>query len=225
MTAKRPNKPKRLSTLPATLTFNDYSDYEGAPESSDFRALPYRLSTLRLCPSDFGAGRHTHPEALADRSGQHPKKSPGPNRTRPDRLRPCLDQGRPHDGPQKPPQTGAPAAGYTSPAATGTAHRGPRGTTYTETERTQTTHASAGKQQDERKIKPGEITPGKRKCSTEPPRRRHGMRRGGRRHGSKTPQQGRTPTRAKRNPPEALPPAGMNYLSRALSTAPQKISA
>ena len=36
---------------------------------------------------------------------------------------------------------------------------------------------------------------------------------------------GEDPTRAKRNPPEALPPAGMNYLSRALSTAPQKISA
>ena len=33
------------------------------------------------------------------------------------------------------------------------------------------------------------------------------------------------PTRAKRNPPEALPPAGMNYLSRALSTAPKKIIA
>ena len=104
MTAKRPNKPQRLSTLPATLTFNDYSDYEGAPESSDFRALPYRLSTLRLCPSDFGAGRHTHPEALAERSWQPPKKSAGPRQTRTDRLRPCLDQGRPHDGPQKPPR-------------------------------------------------------------------------------------------------------------------------
>ena len=122
MTAKRPNKPQRLSTLPATLTFNDYSDYEGAPESSDFRALPHRLSTLRLFPSDFGAGRHTHPEALADRSGQHPKKSPGPNRTRPDqtghartkpdtpgpnrtrpdRLRPCLDPDRPGRPPKAP---------------------------------------------------------------------------------------------------------------------------
>lgn len=59
MTLKMPNKPQRLSTLPATLTFNDYSDYEGAPESSDFRALPYRLSTLRLCLCDFGAGRRT----------------------------------------------------------------------------------------------------------------------------------------------------------------------
>lgn len=59
MTVKRPNKRQRLSTLPATLAFNDYSDYEGAPESSDFRALPHRLSTLRLCLSDFGAGRRT----------------------------------------------------------------------------------------------------------------------------------------------------------------------
>lgn len=59
MTAKRANKPHRLSTLPATLAFNDYSDYEGAPESSDFRALPHRLSTLRLCLCDFDAGRRT----------------------------------------------------------------------------------------------------------------------------------------------------------------------
>ena len=28
----------------------------------------------------------------------------------------------------------------------------------------------------------------------------------------------------KKNPPEALPPAGLNYLSRALSAAPQKIT-
>ena len=133
MTAKRPNKPKRLSTLPATLTFNDYSDYEGAPESSDFRALPHRLSTLRLCPSDFGAGRHAHPEALAERSWQPPKKSAGPRRTRPDRLRPCLDLDHPHDGPRSP-QTGTPAAGYVSPTATGTDHGGPRETPYTETD-------------------------------------------------------------------------------------------
>ena len=224
MTLKMPNKPQRLSTLPATLTFNDYSDYEGAPESSDFRALPYRLSTLRLFPSDFGAGRHTHPEALADRSGQHPKKSAGPRRTRPDRLRPCLDPGNPNGGPGSS-QTGAPAAGYTSPATAGTAHRGPRETPYTETDGTQTPHVSAVRAQDERKIKPGVISPGKRKCSTEPPRRRHEKRAGGRRHGRKTPQQGRTPPGRKENPPEALPPAGLNYLRRALSTAPQKISA
>lgn len=63
MTAKRANKPQRLSTLPVTLTFHDYSDYEGAPESSDFRALPHRLSTLRLCHSDFvtGSGKNSPP--------------------------------------------------------------------------------------------------------------------------------------------------------------------
>ena len=62
------------------------------------------LIDFRLCDfaSDFGAGRHTHPKALADRSGQHPKKSDGPRRTRPDRLRPCLDPDRP-GRPQKPP--------------------------------------------------------------------------------------------------------------------------
>lgn len=76
-----------------------------------------------------------------------------------------------------------------------------------------------------KKIKPGEITPGKRKCSTEPPRRRHAKRAGGRQQGSKTPQQGRPPPGRKENPPEALPPAGLNYLSRALSTAPQKMRA
>ena len=152
------------------------------------------------------------------------KKSAGPRRTRPDRLRPCLDPDHPNDGPRSP-QTGAPAAGYTSPATAGTSHRGPRETPYTETDGTQTPHASEGKPQGERKINPGEFTPGKRKCSTEPPRRRHANRAGGRKHGSKTPQQGRTPTRAKRNPPEALPPAGLNYLSRALSTAPKKIIA
>ena len=103
MTLKMPNKPQRLSTLPATLTFNDYSDYEGAPESSDFRALPYRLSTLRLCLSDFGAGRHTHPEALAKRSGQTPQKigrttqdTPGPPPAMP-------GPGPPPRRPQKPP--------------------------------------------------------------------------------------------------------------------------
>lgn len=224
MTAKRANKPKRLSTLPATLTFNDYSDYEGAPESSDFRALPHRLSTLRLCPSDFGAGRHTHPEALAERSGQPLQKSAGPRKTRPDRFRPCLDPDHPHDGPRSP-QTVAPAGGYASPTATGTAHRGPRETPYAHASETETAHNATGKPQDERKIKPGEITPGKRKCNTEPPRRRHAKRNGARRHGNKTPQQGRTPPGRKENPPEALPPAGMNYFSRALSTAPKKIIA
>lgn len=191
MTAKRPNKPQRLSTLPATLAFNDYSDYEGAPESSDFRALPHRL-----CPSDFGAGRRTPGSPGGAIRADPRKKSACPRRTRPDRLRSRLDP----DHPRRPrkPQAGAPAAGYASPAATGPAHREPRETPYTETEGTQTPHASAGQAQDERKIKPGEFTPGKRKCSTEPPRRRHAKRGGGRQQGRKTPRQGRTPTRAKR---------------------------
>lgn len=224
MTAKRANKPQRLSTLPATLTFNDYSDYEGAPESSDFRALPHRLSTLRLCLSDFGAGRHTHPEALAERSGQPPKKSAGPRRTHPDRLRPCLDPGHPHDGPRSP-QTGAPAAGYASPTATRTAHRGPRETPYAHASETETARNATGKPQDERKIKPGEFTPGKRKCSTEPPRRRHEKRDGGRRMEAKRPSRGGPPPGRKETRRKRCPPAGLNYLSRALRTAPQKISA
>lgn len=77
MTAKRANKPQRLSTLPATLTFNDYSDYEGAPESSDFRALPHRLSTFRLCLSDFGAGRRT-PGSPGGVIGADPRKKNRP---------------------------------------------------------------------------------------------------------------------------------------------------
>lgn len=129
-----------------------------------------------------------------------------------------------HDGPRSP-QAGALETGYTSPTATGTARRGPRETPYTETEGTQTPHGSAGREQDERKIKPGEFTPGKRKCSTEPPRRRHAKRAGGRQPSNKAPRQGRTPPGRKENPPEALPPAGLNYFSRALSTAPQKIMA
>lgn len=148
--------------------------------------------------SDFGAGRRT-PEALAERSGQtfaknrpahaeHARNASGHAWTR-----------TTHDGPRSP-QAGALAAGYASPTATGTAHRGPRETPYTETEGTQTPHTSAGQAQDERKINPGEFTPGKRKCSTEPPRRRHAKRAGGRQQGSKTPRQGRTPTRAKRKP-------------------------
>ena len=84
MTLKMPNKPQRLSTLPATLTFNDYSDYEGAPESSDFRALPYRLSTLRLCLCDFGAGRRTPGSlggavmAAPEKIGRPTQDTPGP---------------------------------------------------------------------------------------------------------------------------------------------------
>lgn len=164
------------------------------------------------------------PEALAERSGQTPEKNRlGPCRTRPGRLRPRLDPDRPRR-PRKP-QAGALAAGYASPTATGTARRGPRETPCTAAEGTQTPHGSAGRTQDERKIKPGEIAPGKRKCSTEPPRRRHAKRAGGRQQGSKTPQQGRTPPGRKEIPPEALPPAGLNYFSRALSTAPQNMRA
>ena len=103
MTAKRPNKPKRLSTLPSTLTFNDYSDYEGAPESSDFRALPHRLSTLRLCSSDFGAGRHPHPEALAERSGQPLQKIGRPTPDTPGPPPAMPGPGPPPRRPQKPP--------------------------------------------------------------------------------------------------------------------------
>lgn len=105
MTVKRQNKPQRLSTLPATLTFNDYSDYEGAPESSDFRALPHRLSTLRLCLCDFGAGRHTRTEAPAERSGQIPQKigrptqdTPGPPPAMPG---PGPPQRRPTEAPRR----------------------------------------------------------------------------------------------------------------------------
>lgn len=211
MTAKRANKPKRLSTLPATLTFNDYSDYEGAPESSDFRALPHRLSTLRLCPSDFGAGRHTHPEALAERSGQPPQKIGRPTLNTPGPPPATPGPGTPHDG-HRSPQTVAPAGGYASPAGAGTAHRGPRGTPYAHASETETARNATGKPQDERKINPGEITPGKRKCSTEPPRRRHAKRNGGRQQSSKTPRQGRTPTRAKRKPAGSVAPGGSELL-------------
>ena len=41
-------------------------------------------------------------------------------------------------------------------------------------------------------------------------------------HGSKTPQQGRTPTRAKRNPPEALPPGGSELLKQGLEHGPKE---
>ena len=121
---------------------------------------------------------------------------------------------------QKSPQTGAPAAGYASPAATGTAHRGPRGTQYAHASETETARNATGRAQDERKITPGEITLRKIKCSTEPLRRRHGRRRGGRRHGSKTPQQGRTPARAKRKPAGSVAPGGYELLKQGLKHGP-----
>ena len=150
--------------------------------------------------------------AAPEKIGRTTPDTPGPPPAMP-------GPGPPRTAP-KSPQTGAPAEGYTSPAATGTAHRGPRETPYTETDWTQTPHASAGKPQGERKIKPGEITPGKRKCSTEPPRRRHAKRAGGRQQGSKTPQQGRTPTRAKRKPAGSVAPGGYELLEQGLENGP-----
>lgn len=217
MTAKRANKPQRLSTLPAILTFNDYSDYEGVPESSDFRALPHRLSTLRLWR------RQTHPRKPRRSDQGRPPKKIGWATPNTPAAPPATPGPRPAHGGPRSPQAGALAAGYASPTATGTALRGPRETPYAHASETETVHNAAGRPQDERKIKPGEITPGKRKCSTEPPRRRNAKRTGGRRQGRKTPQQGRTPTRAKRNPAGSVAPAGLNYLSRALNTAPQKM--
>ena len=180
----------------------------------DFRLCDFSSATLAQADAPL--------EALAERSGQTHKKIGLPTPNTPGTPPATPGPGPAHGGPRSP-QAGALAAGYASPAATGTALRGPRETPYTAAEGTQTPHASAGRAQDERKIKPGEITPGKRKCSTEPPRRRNAKRTGGRRQGRKTPQQGRTPTRAKRNPAGSVAPAGLNYLSRALSTAPQKM--
>ena len=182
----------------------------------DFRLCDFASATL--------AQADAPPEALAERSGQALAKIGLPTLNTPGPPPATPGPGPAHGGPRGP-QAGAPAAGYASPTATGTAHRGTRETPYTETEGTQTPHTSAGRAQDERKIKPGEFTPGKRKCSAEPPRRRHAKRAGGRQQGSKTPRQGRTPPGRKENPPEALPPAGLNYFSRALSTAPQKMRA
>lgn len=151
----------------------------------DFRLCDFATATLAQ------AGTPTRKPWRSDQ-GSPRKKSAGPRRTRPDRLRPCLDPDHPHDGPRSP-QTGAPAAGYASPTATGTAHRGPRGTPYTHASETETARNATGKPQDERKIKPGEITPGKRKCSTEPPRRRHAKRDGGRHMAAKRPSRGEPP--------------------------------
>lgn len=216
MTAKRPNKRQRLSETKTVATFTP-SDYNSAPLTVKMVGGALILPPATLAQAD------TPPEALAERSGQtlaknrpapaeHARNASGHAWTR-----------TTHDGPRSP-QAGALAAGYASPAATGTARRGPQETPYTETEGMRTPRASAGRAQDERKIKPGEFTPGKRKCSTEPPRRRHVKRGGGRQQGSKTPQRGRTPPPGrKENPPEALPPAGLNYFSRALRTAPKKI--
>lgn len=185
----------------------------------DFRLCDFAPATLAKADTPTRKPWRSDQGRPSKKIGRPTQDTPGPPPATP-------GPGTPHDGPRSP-QTGAPAAGYASPTATGTANRGPRGTPYTHASETETARNATGKPQDERKIKPGEITPGKRKCSTEPPRRRHGKRDGGRQHGSKTPQQGRTPARAKRKPAGSVAPGGneLNYLSRALSTAPQKMRA
>ena len=102
MTLKMQNKPQRLSTLPATLTFNDYSDYEGAPESSDFLALPYRLSTLpkRLWhrqtppPGSPGGSIMAAPEKI----GRPTQDTPGPPPAMPGPGPPPRRPRKPQDG-------------------------------------------------------------------------------------------------------------------------------
>lgn len=209
MTAKRANKPHRLSTLLATLAFNDYSDYEGAPESSDFRALPLRLSTFRLF--DFAPATLSQadapPEAPAERSGQTHEKIGLPTLDTPGTPPATPGPGPAHGGPRSP-QAGALAAGYASPTPTGTAHRWPQETPHTETEGTQMPHGSAGRAQDERKIKPGEFTPGKRKCSTEPPRRRHAKRAGGWQNAPA----GENPHQGEKKPAGSVAPGGYELL-------------
>lgn len=147
------------------------------------------------------------PEALAERSGRPPQKigRPTPNTPGPPPATP--GPGPAHGGPRSP-QAGALAAGYASPAATGTARRGPRETPHTETEGTQMPHGSAGRAQDERKIKPGEFTPGKRKCSTEPPRRRHAKRAGGWQNAPA----GENPHQGEKKPAGSVAPGGIELL-------------
>lgn len=157
----------------------------------------------------------TPTRSLAERSGRPPQKIGRPTLNTPGPPPALPGPGTPHDGTQSA-QTGAPAAGYASPTATRTAHRVARETPYAHARETETARNAAGRPRDERKIKPGEITPGKRKCSTEPPRRRHAKRAGGRQQGSKTPQQGRTPTRAKRKPAGSVAPGGFESLKQGL---------
>lgn len=158
-----------------------------------------------ILPSATLAQADAPPEALAERSGQtlaknrpapaeHARNASGHAWTR-----------TAHDGPRSP-QAGALAAGYASPAATGTAHRGPRKTPYTETEGTQTPRTSAGRVQDERKIKPGENLHPKKENAAQS---RHGgdTQRGPedgsqatKRPGRGEPHQGEKKTRRKRCP-------------------------
>lgn len=216
MTAKKANKPHRLSTLLQRRKKNQSEEkLRNCPQSwSDYNSAPLAVKTVGgalILPPATLTQADAPPEALAERSGQTDEKIGLPLPNTPGTPPATPGPGPAHGGPRSP-QAGALAAGYASPAATGTANRGPRETPYAHASETETAHNAAGKPQDERKIKPGEITPGKRKCSTEPPRRRHAKRAGGRQQGSKTPQQGRTPTRAKRKPAGSVAPGGIELL-------------
>lgn len=217
-TAKRANKPQRLSTLPATLAFNDYSDYEGAPESSDFRALPHRLLTLRLCLSDFGAGRRTPGSLGGAGRADHRKKSAGPRRTRPELLRPCLDPDRPRR-PPKPPhgRTGGrickPSRCRNGPQrATGDAIR-PRKRDGDGAQR----HRKAT---ERKKNKSGWNYTRKKKMqhrATTEATRKEGRRTTA---GQQNAPAGEDPTRAKRKPAGSVAPGGIELLKQGLKHGP-----
>lgn len=183
----------------------------------DFRLCDFAAATLAQADTPTRKPWRSDQGRPPQKIGLPTPSTPGPPPAMP-------GPGTPHDGPRSP-QAGAPAAGYASPTATGTAQRGPRETPYAHASETETAHNAAGKPQDERKIKPGEFTPGKRKCSTEPPRRRHEKRDGGRRMVAKRPSRGGPPPGRKETRRKRCPPAGLNYLSRALRTAQKKISA
>lgn len=95
MTAKRPNKPRRLSKAKNSGNFC----------TSDYNSSPLIVKTvggvLILPPATLAqADTPTQKPWRSDQGGLR-KKSAGPRRTRPDRLRPCMDLDHPHDGPQK----------------------------------------------------------------------------------------------------------------------------
>lgn len=204
MTAKRPNKRQRLSETKTVATFTP-SDYNSAPLTVKMVGGALILPSATLAQAD------APPEALAERSGQTlAKKSACPCRTRPARLRPRLDPDRPTTAPETP--GGSIGGRICKPHRHGNGPQRATGNAIHGNGGAQTPRISAGRAQDERKIKPGEFTPGKRKGSTEPPRRRHAKRAGGRQQSSKTPQQGRTPTRAKRKPAGSVAPGGFELL-------------
>ena len=157
------------------------------------RSCDFRGDFLRLCPSDFDAGRHTPGSPGGAIRADPRKKSACPCRTRPERLRPRLDPDRPTAAPEAPRRERWRPDMQAQP---------PRETPYAHASETETAHNAAGKPQDERKIKPGVIPHGKRKCSTEPPRRRHAKRVGGRQNApaGENPHQGEKKTRRKRCP-------------------------